>query len=181
MLTPEERKALLGHARESVRAAAAGGRAACPAPPADRPALLALAGAFVTLHSPDQGLRGCIGFVEARRPLWPTVWDAAREAAVSDPRFEPVAAAEVDLLTLEISVLGPLLPASALDVRVGEHGIVLSRGPRRGLLLPQVPVEHGWDRDRFLEAACDKAGLPRGAWRDAAVTLEIFSAEVFGT
>ncbi len=181
MLTPGERKAVLAHARDSVREAAAGRSTPCPAAPAASPALSAPSGAFVTLHSPDGTLRGCIGFIEARRPLWPTVWEAAREAAISDPRFEPVSPAEVDALRLEISALGPLRPASPADVRVGEHGIVLSRGPRRGLLLPQVPAEFGWDREQFLDAGCEKAGLPRGAWRDGSASLEIFPAEVFGS
>lgn len=181
MLSPAEREALLAHARDSVRAAAAGRTAPCPPAPAAFPALSAPSGAFVTLHAADGDLRGCIGFIEARRPLWPTVWEAAREAAVSDPRFEPVSPAEVDTLRFEISVLGPPRPATPPDVRVGEHGIILSRGPRRGLLLPQVPVEHHWDREQFLDAGCDKAGLPRGAWRDGTASLEIFPAEVFGS
>lgn len=181
MLSPAERTSLLAHARLSVREAAAGREGATPKPPEGAPALEAAAGAFVTLHKEARSLRGCVGFVESRRGLWFTVWDAAREAAVCDPRFKPVAPAEVEALAIEISVLGTLQSADPAAVRVGQHGIVLSRGPRRGLLLPQVAVEHGWDRERFLDAGCEKAGLPEGAWREAGAKIEIFTAEVFGT
>ncbi|MEK7466786.1 MAG: AmmeMemoRadiSam system protein A [Planctomycetota bacterium] len=181
MLSPAERSSLLAHARLAVREAAAGRKPAAPAPPSNSPALAAAAGAFVTLHSGVRALRGCIGYVEARRALWVTVWDAARQAALDDPRFEPVKPVEVDSLAIEISVLGTLQSADAASVRVGQHGIVLSRGPRRGLLLPQVAVERGWDTERFLDAGCEKAGLPPGAWREAGAKIEVFTAEVFGT
>jgi AmmeMemoRadiSam system protein A len=143
------------------------------------PSLASPAGAFVTLHAAGGELRGCIGFVEARRPLWTTVWAAARDAALEDPRFDAVRPSEVRDLLIEISVLSPLQPALPRNVRVGEHGIVLSLGPRRGLLLPQVATERGWSRERFLDAGCEKAGLPRDAWRTGA-SLEVFTAEVFG-
>lgn len=181
MLTAAERASLLAHARLSVRQAAARREVAAPGPPGDAPALVAAAGAFVTLHGEQRSLRGCIGYVEARRALWFTVWDAAREAALSDPRFEPVAPSEVESLSIEISVLGALRAAEAAAVRVGQHGVVLSRGPRRGLLLPQVAVEHGWDTERFLDAACEKAGISPGSWREGGARIEIFTAEVFGT
>ncbi|KAF0245832.1 MAG: hypothetical protein FD180_1244 [Planctomycetota bacterium] len=181
MLSTAERSSLLAHARLAVREAAAGREPAAPAPPSDSPSLAAAAGAFVTLHGSGRSLRGCIGYVEARRPLWVTVWDAARQAALDDPRFQPVNHAEVDTLAIEISVLGALQAADPASVRIGQHGIVLSRGPRRGLLLPQVAVEHGWDAERFLEAGCEKAGLPPNSWRDAGARIEVFTAEVFGT
>ena len=181
MLGPSDRATLLSHARAAVREAAARRDAGVPPLPAGAPALAVASGAFVTLHELSRRLRGCIGYVEPRRALWVTVWDAARQAALDDPRFEPVTPPEVDALAIEISVLGALQPADPAAVRVGQHGVVLSRGPRRGLLLPQVPVEHGWDRDQFLDAGCEKAGLPPGSWRDAGAKLEIFTAEVFAS
>ncbi|MCE9582859.1 MAG: AmmeMemoRadiSam system protein A [Planctomycetes bacterium] len=179
MLAAADRTALLDLARATVRAASTG--ALAPPVPAGAPALAALAGAFVTLRDPDGGLRGCIGYIEAKNPLHETVRAAAREAAISDPRFEPVTPVEAAALSIEISVLSAIAPAEASSVRPGLHGVVLSRGPRRGLLLPQVATENGWNVEQFLEACCDKAGLPRTAWRDGSAKIEIFTAEVFGS
>lgn len=135
-------------------------------------------GAFVTLHA-HGSLRGCIGYIEAVEPLWAAIEEMANAAAFRDPRFPPVTAAEFGQLELEISVLSPLAAATPDQVVVGTHGIVLAQGRRRGLLLPQVATEQGWDRETFLEHGCMKAGLPPDAWRSGA-TLEIFSAIVFG-
>ena len=148
-----------------------------PAAPAGSPALLTPAGVFTTLHDSAGRLRGCIGFIEARRTLWETVWITAADAATQDPRFDPVTAEEIPALRLEISILSPLRKARPEEVKPGVHGVVLSRGLQRGLLLPQVATEQGWDAETFLEACCDKARLPRGSWRDSA-KLEIFTAEV---
>jgi AmmeMemoRadiSam system protein A len=134
--------------------------------------------AFVTLRCGDE-LRGCIGHLEADRPLADVVARAAVAAATEDPRFPPVTAAELDELAVEISVLGPMqLVSDPMTIEVGRHGLVVHAGARRGLLLPQVASEWGWDRETFLEQLCVKAGLPRGAWRTA--ELFIFEAEVFG-
>jgi len=103
----------------------------------------------------------------------------ARAAALEDPRFDPVSGAELDSLQLEISVLSPMFEIAPEDVVVGRHGLMMSYGGRRGLLLPQVPVEVGWDRETFLSQTCRKAGLPLDQWKKGA-KIEAFTAEVFG-
>ena len=100
-------------------------------------------------------------------------------AAFHDPRFLPVTAEEAPELQVEISVLSPLRPVAPQEVVVGRHGLVVSHGSRRGLLLPQVAVEQEWDATTFLEQTCLKAGLPADAWKQGA-TLQAFTAEVFG-
>jgi AmmeMemoRadiSam system protein A len=112
-------------------------------------------------------------------PLDRTVIETARAAAFDDPRFPSVKLEEARELAISISVLSPLKPVKPEDVEVGRHGLLVSQGGLRGLLLPQVPVEHGWDRVRFLERTCLKAGLGPNAWRTGA-TIEAFTAEVFG-
>ena len=108
-----------------------------------------------------------------------TVARMAVSAATEDGRFEPVTAQELPELQIEISALGPMLPIRPEDVEVGRHGLLISHEGRRGVLLPQVPVEHGWDRETFLDHTCMKAGMPGNAWRDGSVAIETFSAEVF--
>lgn len=150
-----------------------------PAIPVTGMPLLQPGAAFVTLRRRGR-LRGCIGYIEALRPLHETVTQCAVSAACQDPRFDPVAPAELADLHLEISVLSPICSlADPQDVQVGQHGLLVTQGPRRGLLLPQVAVEFGWDRETFLEQACLKAGLPADAWRRGA-TLQTFTAEIFG-
>jgi AmmeMemoRadiSam system protein A len=180
LLAAGDRQVLLQLARRAVVAAAAGDAS----PPVDHdglPAALRAPGAaFVTLHLNGR-LRGCIGTVEPRDlPLADTVVMMARAAACEDPRFAPVQPDEVPALEVEISVLGPLVPvASPAEVQIGRDGLVAEEGHRRGLLLPQVPVEWGWDRETFLRQACVKAGLPSDAWEHRA-RLFRFTAEVFG-
>ena len=99
-------------------------------------------------------------------------------AAFDDPRFAPLQKEEYPKLEYEISVLSPVVPLDAEDVEVGKHGLVITYGSRRGLLLPQVPVEHGWDREKFLEQTCIKAGIPPDAWEHGA-KVEAFTAEIF--
>ncbi len=136
-------------------------------------------GGFITLKINDR-LRGCIGYIEAVKPLLETVAEMTYSAAFSDYRFEPVAKEEVDDLTIEISVLSPVRETKdPSEIEVGRHGIIISALGQRGLLLPQVAVEHGWDRDTFLDQTCVKAGLPRDAWKKSMTTIEIFSAEIF--
>ena len=145
----------------------------------DDPQLLQRAGAFVTLMRQGE-LRGCIGHTQADMPLWQVVQQMAISAAENDPRFYPMTPDELDDLEIEISVLSPLQHISSIDeIEVGKHGLMITKGFHRGLLLPQVPTEYGWDRDTFLEALCEKAGLPPGNWRHGA-TLETFTALVFG-
>jgi AmmeMemoRadiSam system protein B/AmmeMemoRadiSam system protein A len=136
-------------------------------------------GGFVTLKKNGR-LRGCIGYIEAVKPLLDTVGEMAYSAAFSDHRFDQVRKEEVDDLAIEISVLSPVRETKdPSEIEVGRHGIIISAGGRRGLLLPQVAVEYGWDRNTFLDQTCVKAGLSRGAWKDAGTTIEIFSAEIF--
>jgi len=138
-------------------------------------------GAFVTLRrSQDGELRGCVGMPEPLFPLGRAVVRAAASAAFRDPRFSPVTASEVSGLTVQVSVLFPLVPLAATEVVVGTHGLVVRYAGRSGLLLPQVAVAQGWDRETFLEHTCRKAGLPRDAWRKADCEVLGFTAEVFG-
>jgi AmmeMemoRadiSam system protein A len=136
-------------------------------------------GAFVTLKI-DGVLRGCIGHVVAVAPLWQAVRDNALAAAFEDPRFPALAREELPQTTIEISALTPMRPAVPDEVQVGHHGILIERGPSRGLLLPQVATEYGWDRETFLDHTCRKAGLEPGCWRRPDTEIKIFSAEVFG-
>ena len=122
-------------------------------------------------------MRGCIGHIEAVRPLYATVRECARAAALDDPRFDPVTPAELSSLQLEISILSPLVDIAPQEVEVGRHGLLISRGGRRGLLLPQVAVEWNWDREQFLEETCLKAGLPADAWQHGA-RIQAFTAQV---
>lgn len=148
-------------------------------PSAPNEKLAGLFGAFVTLTK-GGALRGCIGRVVGDRPLWETVGLMARAAAFEDPRFPPVSAGEFDSLALEISILSPITPCPDPElVEVGRHGLLISQAGRSGLLLPQVPVEWGWDRETFLAHTCRKAGLPPEAWKQPTADLFWFEAEVF--
>ena len=135
-------------------------------------------GAFTTIYLHGE-LRGCVGYVIPVAPLYRTVAETARAAAFDDTRFAPVTHDEAPQLEISLSVLSPLQPIRAEDVEIGRHGLLISQHGRRGLLLPQVPVEHQWDRMTFLEQTCRKAGLPADAWRRDA-KIEAFTAEVFG-
>jgi AmmeMemoRadiSam system protein A len=171
----EERKLLLETAHEAILSALEAREISLFTP---SPHLSEPRGAFTTLYCLRK-LRGCVGYPTALLPLFRTVIETARAAAFDDPRFIPLTIAEVGDLAVSLSVLSPLKPISAEQVEVGRHGLLISDGPRRGLLLPQVPVEHGWDRITFLEQTCRKAGLPLDAWQTGAA-IEAFTAEVFG-
>jgi AmmeMemoRadiSam system protein A len=173
----EARSFLLRLARATI-AARLGDRALPAAAPED-PVLLEPRGAFVTLTSGGR-LRGCIGHVVGVSPLWMSVRDNALAAAFGDPRFPPLADHELPGVHIEISALSPLVECAPEEVTVGRDGVLVERGAARGLLLPQVAVEHGWDRETFLDHTCRKAGLAAGSWRDPAIVLFRFSAEVFG-
>jgi uncharacterized protein len=171
----EERSVLLRLAHRAIETALEGQKLDLTPP---TPHLAELRGAFTTLHL-EGHLRGCVGFVIPAYSLYRTVAETARAAAFDDSRFWPVSKGELPNLQVEISVLSPLRPILPEHVEVGQHGLVVSFGGFRGLLLPQVPVEHGWDRITFIQQTCAKAGLPEDAWRYGA-TLEAFTAEVFG-
>ena len=173
-----ERSTLLRAAREAIAAHLA--RRKPELPPATG-GLAEAGGAFVTLRRlAGHELRGCVGQMEASEPLIETVAEMAVAAATRDGRFEPVSASELDSLRIEISVLSPLAPIRPADVEVGRHGLLLRYGGRRGVLLPQVPVEHGWDLEAFLAHTCEKAGLPADTWSRPGVELQAFTATVFG-
>jgi AmmeMemoRadiSam system protein A len=171
----EERRWLLRLAHASIRAAVSGDllrRAEATAH------LREPRGAFTTLHE-DGKLRGCVGMVAAVKPLDETICEMARAAAMEDTRFSPVTEAELGRLALEISVLSPMIEIAPKEVVVGRHGLMVSYGNHRGLLLPQVALEWGWDRETFLAQSCRKAGLAADSWKKGA-KLEAFTAEVFG-
>jgi AmmeMemoRadiSam system protein A len=171
----EERALLLRLAHQSI-ASAFERREISLDPPT--PHLAARRGAFSSLYLRGE-LRGCVGYVLPNCSLYRAVAETARAAAFDDNRFAPVTAEEVPHLEIELSVLSRPQPIAAEEVEVGRHGLLISRHGRRGLLLPQVPVEHNWDCVTFLEQTCRKAGLPLDAWRTGA-TIEGFTAEVFG-
>jgi len=180
MTSEHDRQLVLRLARDAVVAHVNRQPQSQPAVSHLQPAVLARpAGAFVTLHKRGD-LRGCIGHIEANEPIGTVVPRCAVAACSNDPRFSPVARDELDAIDIEISLLGPLEPiAGPDDIRVGRHGLVVERGWQRGLLLPQVATEWGWDAEAFLSHTCQKAGLPGDAWRKGA-KLWRFEAEVFG-
>ncbi len=171
----EERRMLLQLAHDVI-AAHLDGRELDLTPPT--PHLAEPRAAFTTLHLKGN-LRGCIGHVLAAAALYHTIAETAWAAAFRDPRFTPVTPDEAPHLQIEISVLSPLQEINPDDIEVGRHGLVITFGSRRGLLLPQVPVEQGWDREMFLCQTCLKAGCAPDAWQRGA-RIEAFTAEVFG-
>jgi len=134
-------------------------------------------GAFTSLYL-EGHLRGCVGIVQPQAPLYNTVAQTAVSAAFQDPRFDPVTAGEEPGLLIEVSVLSSLFPITPGEIRVGRHGLMVSMGGRRGLLLPQVAPAHGFDVQTFLEETCLKAGLAPNAWQMGAL-IEGFTAEIF--
>ncbi|OHB77387.1 MAG: hypothetical protein A2Z34_11665 [Planctomycetes bacterium RBG_16_59_8] len=175
MISEADRKTLLGLARQSISHHL--NRRALPEP--DVAGILKeRRGAFVTLKKHGD-LRGCIGIIDARLPLWETVAEMAVSAAVHDTRFPPVTANELPALSIEISVLSPFRRvADIAEIVVGRDGLMIRRGMRSGLLLPQVATEYGWDREEFLRHTSLKAGLDPDAWKGD-VELSAFSAEIF--
>ncbi len=176
-LNKAEKKKLMSIAKVSVLEAVTGERQADVQVSEAR--LKENCGAFVTIKKHGQ-LRGCIGYIQAVKPLYETVKDVAKSAAINDYRFSPVSKGELGDIELEISVLTPLKRISDIkEIEVGKHGLVMKRGFNSGLLLPQVPTEYGWDRETFLEHTCLKAGLSKDSWKDESTEIYIFSAEVF--
>lgn len=176
-LSDADEKFLLETARRSVESIYGG------TPPAidydERPALGEKRGAFTTITK-EGDLRGCIGYIIGRAPLFETIVETARLAATEDPRFPRVGASEIAEIEFEISVLSEPEPLESYDdVVVGEHGLILNDAAGSGVLLPQVPLEHGMDREAYLNAICRKAGLPEDRWRRKKVNLQTFTARVF--
>jgi AmmeMemoRadiSam system protein B/AmmeMemoRadiSam system protein A len=176
-LSPEDKNYLRTQVAAVIEARLAG--RAEPDDVPDSPVLREKRGGFVTLKK-NGALRGCIGYIEAYKPLYQTVREMARAAAFNDPRFPPLRAAEWPAVTVEISVLTPLQRISDPGfIEVGKHGILLRNGPSSGLLLPQVAVEYSWEREEFLNHTCLKAGLRGDCWRHPETEIFIFSAEIF--
>jgi len=174
-LTLAERGLLLAEARQAVADALAG-RPPRPVEPGGP--FARRAGVFVSFHHRGD-LRGCIGHPDGDQPLASVVPSCAVAAATGDPRFPPIGAGELDACVIEISVLGPItLVTDPAEIVVGRHGLIAEQGWHRGLLLPQVAVEYGWDREAFLARTCGKAGLAPDAWKRGAV-IRKFEAEVF--
>jgi AmmeMemoRadiSam system protein A len=150
-----------------------------PSMAGETPKLKENRGAFVTLKRKGQ-LRGCIGYIQAFKPLSRTIMEMAQAAAFQDPRFPPLAKNELADLDIEISVLTPFrLIQDIEEIEVGKHGLLIERGGYSGLLLPQVATEYRWDRQTFLEHTCLKAGLPKEAWKDKNTKIQVFAAEIF--
>jgi AmmeMemoRadiSam system protein A len=167
---------LLAVARRTMIAAVAKSPSALDLPP--ELTALECAGAFVTLKRSGK-LRGCIGQIALKQPVAQVVAYSARAAALEDPRFEPVQVDELSEIEIELSILSPPEPVKAEQVEAGRHGLVVSQGLRRGVLLPQVATEHRWGRLRFLEETCVKAGLERDAWTEPETQILAFTAQVF--
>ncbi len=177
MLTDEQRRLLLSVARRSV-VQQVHGRAPAPV---DQYELPQASGVFVTLKKCGE-LRGCLGTLDCYAGLLAEVVRCAADAASQDPRFPPVTARELADVAIQISVLGPLEPIDPLYAgafSIGTHGLMVEKGRRRGLLLPQVAVEWAWTAEQFLRHTCLKAGLSADAWQVGA-TVYRFDAEVFG-
>jgi uncharacterized protein len=172
---PEERRILLRLAHDSIESALVN-REISLEPPS--PHLAEWRGAFTTIYLQGQ-LRGCVGYVFPIASVYRTVAETARAAAFEDTRFWPLTREEAAEAEVSLSILSPLQAIRPEHVEVGRHGLLVSQHGHRGLLLPQVPVEHRWTRVTFLQQTCRKAGLPLDAWEKGA-TLEAFSAEVFG-
>ena len=178
MLSDSEKIFLVSAARRAIEAAVKKQRSDRPA--SVPPSLMSNGAAFVTLYLDDQ-LRGCIGSLEARIPLVDTVMEVAAKAAKEDPRFYPLSAAELPIVTLEISVLSPLKQITSIDeIIIGTHGLVFEWGYARGVFLPQVPVEQGWDKETYLRETAMKAGCPPDSWKKSGAKLFVFTCEVFG-
>jgi AmmeMemoRadiSam system protein A len=171
----EERSLLLHVAHDSILSALQGREISLDAP---TPRLAEHRGAFSSLYLRGE-LRGCVGYVLPACSLYRTVAETARAAAFNDNRFSPVTSQEAPEIEVELSILSRPQPIRAEEIEIGRHGLLVSGRGRRGLLLPQVPVEHDWDVKTFLEQTCRKAGLPFDAWRTGAI-LQAFTAEVFG-
>jgi len=184
IITTEEKKYLLTTARETIRAKLERREPVYLRLPADSTSLYKPCGAFVTLHIDSTGgrqLRGCIGRMIGSKPLEKTVRAMAVEAAFGDSRFPPLSKEEFSRVSIEISALSPLEPCpDPRSVKVGVHGVYLVHRGRSGVLLPQVPVEQGWDQDEYLDYISRKAGLPPGTWDDPSAERYVFTAVVFG-
>ena len=146
--------------------------------PREEKALNMHSGCFVTIKQ-NGHLRGCIGNFQSQQPLFQEVATMAVAAASQDPRFPPMNRNELDNFTLEITILSPLEKIDNTDqIEVGTHGIYIIKGFNRGVLLPQVATEYGWDKETFLRQTCVKAGLPENSWQQPDAEIYIFSGQI---
>ena len=176
-LSEQEKDYLLTQVKDSIKARLDGTE--LPADIPESKVLKEKRGGFVTLKK-NGNLRGCIGYIEAYKPLYKTIREMAQAAAFDDPRFPEVDISELPDIEIEISVLTPLREIDDPEIiEVGRHGLLIRHGSSSGLLLPQVPVEYGWNREEFLAHTCQKAGLAPDCWRRSRCRLFIFSAEIF--
>lgn len=175
-LTEDDQRLLLQIARNAARSYLSGQSPRMPEIP---PGILTESrGVFVSIHK-GTNLRGCIGNIHTAGPLYRTTAECAVGAAVGDPRFMPMSAVELQEVEFEISVLSPLNRVLNIhEIEIGTHGLLVSKNGSRGLLLPQVATAYGWNRERFLEETCTKAGLKRDEWMNGAA-IDCFSAIVF--
>jgi AmmeMemoRadiSam system protein A len=175
LIGADEQRRLLDLARRALEARVRGTTPPAVETDADDPRR----GAFVSIFRRGE-LRGCLGRLKSNLPIRRIVFQLAQAVADSDPRFEKVVVSELNEIGFEISVLTREREVTSVDeIEVGRHGLIVEHGTSRGLLLPQVPIEQGWDRDTFLDHTCLKAGLDAGAWRRGA-RIFIFEAQVFG-
>lgn len=175
-LKPADQKRLLDIARQAISAKF---NDTVYVPQNMPESLMVSRGAFVTLKI-NGHLRGCIGCLVSDQPLPETIASMAQAAAFHDPRFQPLSKSEFNKVEVEISVLTPFEQVTDVnDIKIGTHGLLIVHGRNQGLLLPQVPVEQGWNRQEFLESTCLKAGLPPDAWNEKQARLFSFSAQVF--
>ena len=186
-LTEEEGGFLVGLARTSIEAALGSSEKVTLDGVSEK--LRIPCGVFVTLNKVEgssHSLRGCIGFPYPVKPLVDAVAEVAVSAALRDPRFSPVSKAEMDSIVIEVSILTPpeLLSVEKPDqypslIEIGRDGLIVARGQNRGLLLPQVPVEWGWDAEEFLTQCCLKARLQPDAWLLPGTEISRFRAIIF--
>ena len=186
-LSDEEGEYLVGLARRAIESQLRSGRAVVPGDASEH--LKTECGVFVTLNvveGDSHRLRGCIGLPYPTKPLVDAVVDSAVSAALKDPRFPVVTYDEMGSIAVEVSVLTPPEVVSVEkpeeypgEIDVGRDGLIISRGGNRGLLLPQVPVEWGWDAEEFLSQCCMKAWLPADAWLLQGTEVSKFQAIIF--
>jgi AmmeMemoRadiSam system protein A len=183
-LSPSDGKLLIATAREAIACRLEARAPLWPQPAADRvPALGAKRGAFVTLRSGKKKgapLRGCIGRMNANESLLKVVREMAAAAAFEDPRFPSLNTTEYSGISVEITVLTPMLPIRGVgEIEVGRHGVYLTKGWQQAVFLPQVATEQGWNREELLANLCRKAGLPPDAWREDDARFQVFEGLIF--
>ncbi|MCF8260056.1 MAG: AmmeMemoRadiSam system protein A [Melioribacteraceae bacterium] len=177
-LTKEEKSVLIKIARDSIKNLFDDNELVTP-DIEKHPVLNSNCGAFVTLKI-NNSLRGCIGYIISDQPLYSTISDAALQSAGNDPRFPKLTRTEFEQVKIEISVLSEPFPLKSYDeIILGKHGLILEEGGHRALLLPQVPAEHGMNKDQFLSALCEKGGFKADLWKRKKLTLKAFTAIVF--